>query len=636
MRDMQSKPLIQLLGPAQWHGPVLAQTFPERGFLLLAMIATAPGFRLSRQQAAVQVWPRTDEAKARTNLRQLLVRIDRATGLQAGLIVPVGSDLTIKDGTRIDACVVSDLLQTGQLSDTLRAIDLFAGPLMQGFNALPASDLNPMRDLLCRRVASAAIIALDQMTRFGAAVAGDIARIEARQDHLQSGDAGLGVAIAQAYARIGDYDRARAALRSAEAHPATAQSVALTRRLGAVGSSVPDLGRPMPVQTAVQVPRLALMYPKSHGAPVLADLAGRLVEELAFGLAAYHSFAVLAPYSSFAMADEFGLPRDNSLLRADYAVSSSLDEDTAGVTLRLRLTDLRNRAIVWACTVPMDTAALGQSLRHVMARVVMTIAAELERTLRDDLRLTAKPPALLHFLQGRTLQARCDLPHVRRARSEFARALTLDQGFAPAHARIAETLFVEWILRGGTDPELLAAARMRAARAMELEPSGSTGHWITGAVALYQRRWDVVEEAFTVAQSLSPHDADMLLEFGDALSHLGQHTAAETRFAAALDLNPVPPDRYWWFGASIAFNRLDFVTAAARCDQIADKSVALGLRTASYAQAGQPDLARKWARRLKETLPGMTAADLIGLSPDRDGKDSFNAYVDGLAKAGVK
>jgi tetratricopeptide (TPR) repeat protein len=250
--------------------------------------------------------------------------------------------------------------------------------------------------------------------------------------------------------------------------------------------------------------------------------------------------------------------------------------------------------------------------------------------------MTTAPSALLHFLEGRALQARCDLPHVRRARSEFSKALIVDEGFAPAHARIAETLFVEWILCGGTDAELLSAARQRAQQAVRLEPAGPTGHWVSGAVALYQRQWDKVNEAYAEAESLAPHDADMLLEYGDALSHLGDHAAAEEKFSKAIDLNPIPPDRYLWFGASIAFNRMDFATAADRCDRISDETVALGLRTTSYANAGRMDDARKWARRLKEALPDVKADHLVQLSPDRDGEVANKAYVDGLRMAGVK
>lgn len=627
---------VCLLGTCAILAPAGGATFPERGYQLVAYLISRDGLGAPRQDVATLLWPEVPSSKSRANLRQLISRMNRA---MPGLILQSTSEaLRLTADRTIDFRLVARDLQEETLDAKRAAILGFQGPLLHGLSD-PGPSFTQWREKQNDRLKSglidAAVRILDADTRYGATPSEGLKVLCDRALSINPLDRRLRIAIGKAYARVGDYSRAERVL-SDEAFAGDREIAALTRRVSASRlhalPSAPTFETTMPTK----IPRVALMRPRSTESPPTTQLADRLVEELAFGLARYRSFSVLAPYSSFSVADQYGLPRDNSLLRADYVVSGDLEHTAAEVTLRLRLTQVDTRAIFWSAAFPLTPEDLGRSLRLLMSRVVMSVAAELERRVRDDLRMITAPSALLHFLEGRALQARCDLPHLRRARSEFSRALIIDEGFAPAHARIAETLFVEWILCGGTDPELLSAARMRADQAIRLEPSGSTGHWVSGAVALYQRQWDRVNEAYAEAESLAPHDADMLLEYADALSHLGAHDAAEAKLAAALDLNPIAPTRYRWFGASIAFNRGDFSTAAKRCDLIEDKTVALGLRTATYANSGRLEDARKWARRLRETLPGLGIDDLLRISPDRDSTITSQYYREGLKTAGMK
>lgn len=393
--------------------------------------------------------------------------------------------------------------------------------------------------------------------------------------------------------------------------------------------------KPAAVSGAAAIPRLALLCPKTpDGRAASRHLAARVISELASGLAAWRSFAVLAPHSSFAVDEEFGIPQDNMALRADYCLSGQLTADEAD-TMRvdLRLVHLASRKILWSGRFPLAPDQIGPALERFTARIVASVADRLEDHAREHLRQRTDSSALLSFLNGRSCQHRSDLPWLRKARAAFQKAVAIDPAFAPAHARIAETLYNEWVLLGGGDGALLEAAKARAAQAIALDPTEPTGHWVSGAVALYLRRFDDVAEPFAAAGELSPHDCDLILEHADALSHLGDHAGAERRFLQALDLNPLPPDRLWWVGISIAFNAADFATAAARCDRMRDADVGVGLRTVSYALAGRETEAGYWAKRLEEALPGMTAEMLSGIPPNRDGDSYRRNYIEGLRLA---
>ncbi|MEZ5797858.1 MAG: hypothetical protein R3D63_10510 [Paracoccaceae bacterium] len=387
--------------------------------------------------------------------------------------------------------------------------------------------------------------------------------------------------------------------------------------------------------TGTGLPRLALLCPKSATGHSLGDhLATRVISELANGLAAWRSFAVLAPQSSFAVESDFGIPDTNLALRADYSLSGHVEpglDDHAAIALRL--VNLASRTILWSGRFPLTPSLIGPALDRFTARIVATIGDRLEDHQRKTLLQKAVPSALLCYLQGRATQQRSDLPYVRKARAAFQRALSIDAGFAPAHARIAETLYVEWVLRGGGDADLLLAARDRARRAVDLDPTEPTGHWVSGAVALYRRKFDAVAAPFDTACDLAPHDCSLILEHADALSHLGDHSAAETRFRQALDLNPLPPDNLWWVGVSVAFHAGDFALAAARCDRMRKADVGVGLRAASYAMADRPAEAGYWSRRLDEVLPDVTPEELSAFPPNRDRESYCRNYTKGLRLA---
>src|SRR3954470_2519415 len=69
---------IRVLGIPQVRADVRAGVFPSRGYCLLTLLALAPDHRLPRAQIAAQLWDNSDTAANLGNLRQLLLRMQRA------------------------------------------------------------------------------------------------------------------------------------------------------------------------------------------------------------------------------------------------------------------------------------------------------------------------------------------------------------------------------------------------------------------------------------------------------------------------------------------------------------------------------------------------------------------------------
>src|SRR3569623_3430565 len=112
----------------------------------------------------------------------------------------------------------------------------------------------------------------------------------------------------------------------------------------------------------------------------------------------------------------------------------------------------------------------------------------------------------------------------------FQLAVSDQEHYAAAHARLAQTLYLEWLLLGGRDPQVLVAARQEADRAIAYDGGGPEGYWMRGVISLYQRDFDGAAEHFATAETLGPQSADLLEQSAAALSHLGQPKEGWTRF----------------------------------------------------------------------------------------------------------
>ncbi|MGD2215302.1 MAG: BTAD domain-containing putative transcriptional regulator [Gemmatimonadales bacterium] len=111
------------------HGVVRGQATQSRRLALLALIATAPNGRLSRDKLIAYLWPDCDVEQGRHRLNESLYVLRKALGTDA--ILSEG------DAVRLNVDQVSsDVLEFSQAlkrQDLERAVSLYAGPFLDGF-----------------------------------------------------------------------------------------------------------------------------------------------------------------------------------------------------------------------------------------------------------------------------------------------------------------------------------------------------------------------------------------------------------------------------------------------------------------------------------------------------------------------
>ncbi len=591
---------VQLLGSPQLVEGEDRWAIFDRTAQIIGMLALAPDHTLRRKFVAEVVWG--DHVASLTNLRQAIARQRRNKLPIADLVDADASNLRLNTGG-FDIDVLRILSFKGS-DEEMDFDEVPIGEFLQGVEATNPEFEDWLRAARQRLNAARRLIAvraLEQATRYGRC---DPIRFRERCEQLRAFDDGTGATEEQ--------------IKSARERLGLGVSLQVTPQQG--------------VEPERIVPRVALLRPLID-TPETLPLES-FVADIADGLSRFRSFATIAPFSSFAIVHD-NLAEEAKRLQLSYVVETRVLKLGINSVLSVRLIGMLDARIVWASDFPLTAETLAGNGRLLSSTIALTLADNVEADLAQQERKASKPGAYLHFLAGRTQQLRGDLPALRRARNSFRAALRCDPGFSLAMARIAETLVIEWILRGGTDGELLSSSHQMAEQARNTDPGAAEAHWILGTTNLYRRDYELVTESFETAQLLAPHSADLLLNFADAMSHLDSTQRAENLFQEALDMNPNPPDRYWWFGASIALSCGEFSVAAKRCDRIIADEVAVGMRTTCYALDGQQEMAAAWAKQLREVLPGMKIAELADLMPGSADNALQRNYQEGLRIAGL-
>lgn len=589
---------IRLLGRPACRAAPTAGVFPSKGFQLLALLAASPGRSLPRKEAAAMLWDSDNDAAALQNFRQLLAGMKRAYPDFETLLSANRLDIALGPAASgIDLVVFDSLAATENEASLDQALTIYGGELLAGVSDTTQAFsmwLLQERSRLKEDYFAAFARYLSQATRHGNARADHLRRIGAQAAALEPERETTYRQLIEAFGRIGlaaDVERNYRILltmvkREYGAAPSTESQAAYQRALVKPSPVIANLAPAPVVAGRSGWPRVAILLPDAPpGSPVFA-VAKALFYDVAHALSQHRTFIVLAAHSSFAVSHDGGLPDDNRMLRADFTLSGLWKPVGSGTGLMIRLVECQASSIVWSLDVSLDAADLPKSFTTLTGMVVRNVAAEMERAVGRWEGRFRTAPAYAAYLAGCSQLLASDLPSIRRARRAFGQALEVDQRSGLAASRLAQTYLLEWMLRHGSEPELLLQAKLDVEASLRLDEGNALGHCILGAVNLHRLDYDRALGSLSEAENLAPSDADIIVQHADALSHCGEFDLAWHKFNAAVEINPLPPDSYWWTGASIAFDRSDYQTVIAMCERPGDKGFVYSLLAATHALVG--------------------------------------------------
>ena len=194
-------------------GPLSGRIVQPRPLALLAFLARAAGTPLTRDKAVGLLWPEASERRARSRLSDALYVIRQELGSKAVIAVA--------DRLRLDPEVVrsdvADFEQAIRAGRWRRAVDLYAGPFLDGFHLGRAAEFERWAEAERRRLAELHEEALQRLAE-QAESEGDWAQATAWWNRLAAQkptDSLVAVRLMEALAAAGNAPRA---LEHARAH----------------------------------------------------------------------------------------------------------------------------------------------------------------------------------------------------------------------------------------------------------------------------------------------------------------------------------------------------------------------------------------------------------------------------------
>ena len=325
-------------------------------------------------------------------------------------------------------------------------------------------------------------------------------------------------------------------------------------------------------------------------------------------------------------------------LDVDFVLEGSVRRSNGRARITAELIEVPGQTQVWADTWDREMSDLlvvqGELARAVARRVRVSVRPDIEARLSRS-RLV-DPEAHRLYLQGRYYWNRGDIPGLRRSLELYQQALERQPDHALAWAARAQSYVIlgeyvvvsrDEVVRQGTaaarraleiDETLAEAhsalgailgyyewrweeAERHFRRALELNPSSPTAHWLYTHLLRATGRVDEALTEARVARDLDPLSGLIACNAGTALYYHGDVEASRRAFAAQIEMEPGFPLAHLGLGrAQLALGdteagiaSLERAAAGAGGSPLFDATLAH-----TYALAGREALAREGLARL--------------------------------------
>lgn len=626
--------------------------FPEKGLLSICYLLTNASPQKSRAELAEFLWGDIPLDKALANLRQTLSRVkSRQDELGTELLLIGPAAVSVKIGAfASDLSLVNTVSQTDPHAALEELLQLGRWDFLartEVIGGLARMWLRTQRDQFRTRMLTtlrAAVTAMDEKDDATVVKEAALRLFEAYPE-----DEAVYQLLGQTYAGEPQLESARNIFENRRKYrwgelpvDPDPQTLGVARRLFERQRGV----EPQPRQEArprVDIvpptlrgpPRLTLLPPvnlaRNHQTAVF--LASALLEDITVGLCVLKTVTMVAHYTAERIA--LDLDRSTMLERHDinYVLDTRLSFDGNVYWLFAQLVYAGNDEVIWAERFSMEAGDLPRQHREIAQRIVASIAGYIERNEFSRDYFERNPEAYHQYLLGQRHLKHLDLPDIRRARKAFQAALKENPYFSPALSGVARTYHLEWLVTARGDAKLLNLAAEEAGKAIATGQEIASGYHQFGVVKLYQGAFDESVEAFKLAETISPHHADLIVDYADTLQHASKPAEALEKVEQAIKLNPLSPDLYFWTAAGASYSLERYEEANAYIERMADPSQAARLAAASAAMAGNMRKAKSLVRKVKEIYPDFDVDTWLSIVPVRE-QWQKDHYREGLRRAG--
>ncbi|WP_085032094.1 hypothetical protein [Ensifer aridi] len=616
--------------------------FPEKGLVILAYLFATDRPSVTRATVAELLWGDASLATSFTNLRSLILRVkSRQSELNAHFLSFSENRIEL-DRTSLD-CDVSPFGASGSREPFERLkllVECLQGVFLDEINLR-----NPIFDGWLAQQRERQLVGLEHALQTLTPLAstsdqrGLVKEAALVVSLARPLDESAHEALLRAYDAQAEVDHLRRTFErrndrlsswtSTNQSSAPSQVAIRSPSLEAVSATEPA------TQPMARVPRLALLPPGNYSRdPASAAIVTSLLEDITIGFCMLNSIQVLAPYSALQISrkteDQLATFEHHGFT---YVLDTRLTGGLDDLSLFSQLIFFPTSEVVWAERFSLGGMELARNKRDISRRLALSVASEIERHRITRSHFEQNPAAYHRYLIGRQYFSRLTLPNLRRARKEMKAVLHESANFAPALSSIARTYSEEWLLTARGDADLLKSAEAYALQAIEAANDMADGYRELGVTKLQQGALDESVEALELAETLSPHYADVIADHADTLAHYSRLDDACQKIEHAIELNPLSPDAYLWTAAGANYGLGRFEAALSYVDRMTEPSLADRLSAASWAMLGDNTKARVFVRRARETHPDFDVEKWLSIVPIKE-QWHKDIYREGLKKAG--
>jgi TolB-like protein/DNA-binding SARP family transcriptional activator len=649
----------------------------RKSIALLALLAAAPGQRMSRDRLAVLLWEDMPDTQARGNLRQLLAATRRpAPFLEAdGGSIGFSAEMVETDLVAFEAAIAENTFVALE-----RAAVLYRADLLDGFS-LRERDFNEWltgeRERLREHAVQLFLRLMERAAPTGGAPAIRwalrILAVDPVHEPAHRALMELYAAQGRHAAALRQYEQLRETLSRELGTRPEPESDALARRIREDRRSPARLvAEPMPLASAAGAPAergstismaearpwpdpppvpetpsiVVLPFQNLSGDPEQEYFSDGIVEEITTALSRFRSLFVISRNSAFTYKGRaVDVRQVGRELGVRYLLEGSVRKAANRVRITGQLIDAASAAHLWADRFDGTPEDIFDLQDQVTSSVVGAISPALEQAEID--RVKRKPTESLgaydYFLRGMAAVYLETLQSHRKALQLFYKAIELDPDFASAYGMAAygycQRKTNGWI--ADRETEIAEAARL-ARQAVELDKDDAVAlTWGGFALAYVVRELDSGVAFIDRALILNPNLAAAWIASGWVRTWLGKPDLAIEHLARAMRLSPLDPltnrTRTATANAHFFAGRYDEAAswAAMALREWPDFQTALRIAAASNALAGRLEGAKNARERLQKLDPALRISNLEDELGPYDRPEDIAAYVEGLRAAGL-
>ncbi|MFC1702301.1 winged helix-turn-helix domain-containing protein [Pseudomonadota bacterium] len=290
-----------------------------------------------------------------------------------------------------------------------------------------------------------------------------------------------------------------------------------------------------------------------------------LSEELLNLLAKIPELHVAARTSSFSFKGKnLEVTEIASRLQVAHVLEGSVRMHDNQIRITAQLIQADSGFHVWSETYDRQLDNIFDIQEEIAIAVVdalkITLLGEAPKTRKTD------PVAYRLFLEGQYLKRRISRDSLDRAIEAFKQVVEIDPAYVPAWAELADTYI--W---GGGSGELSPEERTVLAdqaiqTAISTDPDYAFAYYVRGISWIFTKHdFNRGIEDFEYALELEPDDAFIVAAIGKGALLTGKFDLAITQYQAALAMEPIVPEFYWFLGtAYLSSGRLDDAEASFR------------------------------------------------------------------------